>query len=249
MEGLKLVGYFRVERSTFLDEHFYSRQNSIYITESGVYSYTHGGQTHRAEALDCVFYKKGSYYDRRVLEPVVLHIFDVEGVDWENPEPVRFSDRQRLRADLALLSSLSGAVRENLGYIEHLLRDILYLHHWEQVAARDQQLPTDTRIAQALAVIRSNFHREISLEEVAREVHLSYPHFNRLFGKTMHISPMAYIHKLRAAKAKELLHTTDLPIKVVAAECGFRDIYYFSNFFKAATGVSPKQYRETNWED
>ena len=47
---------------------------------------------------------------------------------------------------------------------------------------------------------------------------------------------------LRQAKW-ELLHTRK-PVKEIAAELGFEDIFYFSRLFKSATGCSPTFFRE-----
>lgn len=48
-------------------------------------------------------------------------------------------------------------------------------------------------------------------------------------------------------KAKwELLHT-NTQIKQIAAELGFNDEYYFSRFFKKHIGLSPKQFRDEEW--
>lgn len=48
-------------------------------------------------------------------------------------------------------------------------------------------------------------------------------------------------------KAKwELLHT-NTQIKQIATELGFNDEYYFSRFFKKHIGLSPKQFREEEW--
>lgn len=235
MELAKLQRYFRVERSAFIDEHFYSRGNFLYLTEKGVFEYTVNGQTYRAKELDCVFYKKGSYYERRVLSPVVLHIFELEGAVPDSDAPVSFVNRQRILGDLALLG---GADPKDMPYISHLLRDILYTYQRQSSPAADK------RMEQALSVIHSAFHKDLAVSDIAKAVHLSYPQFNRLFAKRTGMSPVRYIRQLRAEKAKDLLYTTDLPISVVAGECGFRDIYYFSNFFKAATGLSPTQYRK-----
>ena len=236
MELVKLERYFRVERSTFIDEHFYCRQNSLYLTESGVYEYTVNGTLWQASELDCVIYKKGSFYDRRVLTPVVLHIFEIDRPVVDCLAPVSFADRQRIRSNIALLNNTDG---KDLPYISHLLNDILYLYQREQTG---KQVP-DKRILQAQEIIRSRFDKELTVSEIAKAVHLSYPQFNRLFVKHMQIPPVQYINQMRVDKAKVLLRTTDLPINAVAAECGFRDIYYFSNFFKTATGIAPSQYR------
>ena len=239
MELAKLQGYVRVERSTFRDEHFYSTQNFLYVIEKGVFAYTVNGKTYQARELDCVYFKKGTYYERTVVSPVILHIFELAQPLADADAPISIANSQRIRENIALLDNLQGTVKENLPYIEHLLNDILHTYRQETA----QQETPDSRIAQALSIIRSNFHRELSVYDLAQTVHLSYPQFNRLFVKYLGVTPIRYIHQLRLEKAKGLLYTTELPIKVIADECGFKDIYYFSNFFRTATGCSPTQYR------
>ena len=59
------------------------------------------------------------------------------------------------------------------------------------------------------------------------------------------MTPSNYIALLRIQKAKEMLSNTELPIKEVAAACGFEDAYYFSNFFKKQFGISPTSFRRS----
>ncbi|MNF62887.1 Arabinose operon regulatory protein [compost metagenome] len=55
------------------------------------------------------------------------------------------------------------------------------------------------------------------------------------------------IHEKLILKAKwELLHT-NTPIKTLANQLGFKDEYYFSRFFKKHIGLSPKHFREEEW--
>ena len=45
-------------------------------------------------------------------------------------------------------------------------------------------------------------------------------------------------------KAKELLITGHYTVSEIAYECGFENVYYFSNVFKKIVGVSPTAYRK-----
>ncbi|MBQ8398204.1 MAG: helix-turn-helix domain-containing protein [Clostridia bacterium] len=245
MEIAKVHRYLRVERKTFIKEHFCSRRNSVYLIEKGDFEYTINGQTYQAAESDCVFYKKGSYYDRTVLTPVVLHIFDIDFDFIDSDAPISFFHSDRIRSDIALLNSVNADIEKNMPYIEHLLNDILHIYYSEKAAPKNHSSINDQRIVQALDIIRDRFDKGIAVSDVAKAVHLSYPQFVRLFEKNMHVTPIRYINELKLDKAKALLYTTDLPIKVIASECGFDDIYYFSNFFKTMSGVSPTAYRRT----
>lgn len=71
---------------------------------------------------------------------------------------------------------------------------------------------------------------------------LSYDYFKDLFIKQYGVSPVKYVTMMRVEKAKELLLTKLYSVTEVAEMCGFENIYYFSNVFKKATGISPKNY-------
>lgn len=244
MEIAKLSNYQRVERNSFLNEHFRSRRHSLYLIEKGVFEYTVNGQTYTASASDCVFYKKGSYYDRSVLSPLTLHIFDIDIALFDAEGPIHFHNKDRISSTISCLNRIEGNIKANLPYIEHLMNDVLHEYQFEKNFAAQKTIQYDKRIAKALEIIGSSYHTRISIKDVAESVYLSYPQFNRLFIKQVDMTPLQYINKLRTKKAKVLLYTTDLPISAVAAECGFDDIYYFSNFFKKMTGQSPTEYKK-----
>jgi AraC-like DNA-binding protein len=49
--------------------------------------------------------------------------------------------------------------------------------------------------------------------------------------------------------AKKLLETTDRSAGEIAEECGFTDASYFAKTFKAAFGITPKEYRNSFKEE
>ncbi len=92
--------------------------------------------------------------------------------------------------------------------------------------------------------IEKNSTRRLTNQEVAghfgyHPYYLSHV-FAKAEGKTLH----QYINEMRVKAAKERLCLTEQPIAVIAEELGFADCPYFSYFFKKATGMTPKEYRE-----
>lgn len=63
--------------------------------------------------------------------------------------------------------------------------------------------------------------------------------FREKTGKSIH----QYAIACRIAQARHLLQETSLPIKEVANELGYTDVYFFSRQFKQVTGVSPGMFR------
>lgn len=69
-------------------------------------------------------------------------------------------------------------------------------------------------------------------------------YFRQLFRGIVGRPPQAQLNYVRLEYAKQQMHIqhTDVSIKTISSNAGFRDPYYFSRLFKQYEGVSPKQY-------
>jgi two-component system response regulator YesN len=84
---------------------------------------------------------------------------------------------------------------------------------------------------------------DLTLADVAAQVHLSPNHFSVVFSQEMGETFRDYLIRIRIERAKELLRTTTLKCYEVAYQSGYNDAHYFSHIFKKATGLSPQNYR------
>jgi AraC family transcriptional regulator len=91
--------------------------------------------------------------------------------------------------------------------------------------------------------VGDNLAEDLTLAEIAREVHMSPYHFSRLFKLSTGFSPHQYIIRQRIERAKALLTNTDLPVSVVAREVGFASPSHFAQQFRRLVGVSPRSFR------
>ena len=98
-------------------------------------------------------------------------------------------------------------------------------------------------IEKAKDYIKKNYKRNLSLEEVSRQVDISLYYFSKLFKDVVGENFIDYLTTIRIEKAKELL-TTDMNIKQVSIEVGYKDSNYFSRIFKKCVGVTPTEFRE-----
>jgi LacI family transcriptional regulator len=102
---------------------------------------------------------------------------------------------------------------------------------------------SNPEIASAIRIIRQHRGVGITIADVANSVGISRSTLERGVCEAIGISPVKEMIRLRLGAAKEMLSTTDAPAKVVAQRCGFADAKYFSTAFRAATGMTPTQYR------
>lgn len=99
-------------------------------------------------------------------------------------------------------------------------------------------------IKKAILYISQNFSGELTLDEVASQVHLNPAYFSSLFKQSTGSSFKEYLNMVRIEESKRLLANTDYTIIDIAIAAGFEDQSYFSRVFKKYTGLTPRQYRQ-----
>ena len=90
---------------------------------------------------------------------------------------------------------------------------------------------------------RRHFREEAKLSSLASELSVSPNHLGKVFRNATGIAFSDYITGLRLNRACHLLSKTDLPVKVVALDSGFRSVEYFHTVFRAHLGRTPAEYR------
>ena len=91
--------------------------------------------------------------------------------------------------------------------------------------------------------MQEHFTEEMAMDQLARDVGLSRPHFFKLFKKQMGITPNLYLNTLRAEKAIKDLMTTDKSVTDIGLELGFSSQASFTRFFATNVGIPPSEYR------
>lgn len=91
--------------------------------------------------------------------------------------------------------------------------------------------------------IRESLEKDLTIQQIAEELGVSYSNFRKLFKEFTGISPSLYQQDLRLQRAKELLTTTSLSIKEIAYRLCFESPDYFSSKFKIKTGKKPSEFR------
>ncbi len=84
---------------------------------------------------------------------------------------------------------------------------------------------------------------DISVEDMAEQAAMSLRTFNRHFKKTTGRTPAGFVQEARIEAARSLLEDSDLPVKLIARQCGFGDEERMRRAFHRNLGVSPQDYR------
>lgn len=78
---------------------------------------------------------------------------------------------------------------------------------------------------------------------IAAQLGMSLSHFRRTFRRESGQSVHQFLLQTRLQTARHLLAETQLPIKSIARQLGYRDVFFFSRQFAQVMGISPGRYR------
>jgi AraC-like DNA-binding protein len=78
---------------------------------------------------------------------------------------------------------------------------------------------------------------------VAEELGMSLSHFRRTFRREAGQAVHQFLLHNRLHTARHLLAETRMPIKQIARQLGYRDVFYFSRQFTKLTGTPPASFR------
>jgi len=106
----------------------------------------------------------------------------------------------------------------------------------------------DYRVRRSLRIMQENLTEEFEMEDLARSVGLSRPHFFKLFKQQMGVTPNIYMNTLRSEQAIEDLLTTDKSVTDIALDLGFSSQASFTRFFSSNVGIAPSEYRRVSHE-
>lgn len=128
-------------------------------------------------------------------------------------------------------------VRDSTGEIIGLMGTT---HSYE---ARKALLRPFLNLERAVDYIRDHFRDRISVEDLARQVHLSERQLHRKFLEAFGVGPQAFILKLRIQAACEALQDPNELIADVGARLGFCDQSAFTQAFHKHIGLTPRQFQ------
>ena len=100
-------------------------------------------------------------------------------------------------------------------------------------------------IQKSIKYIEINYNTDIKLTKAAAEMFVTPEHLIRIFKKAVGDTPYNYLIKYRIMKSCELLKYTDMPIKTIANEIGFKSVSSFIKKFKEVKKTTPNKYRNS----
>ena len=240
---MELLHIFYAERDNFLIEDFVGEFDSLILLEKGSFSFSCQGVEGVVNQNEALYFEKDVLYKRRVLTPITLHIFRFEGEHPFDRSVIKFEDKRRIESTMRLLGKFSNQrFPQKCEFVTPLFFDIVNQYRIEKYFSASRI--TDSVVHAGADFLKEHCFAGATVEEAASNVGLSVSQFARRFKQCLNMTPCEYLCELKLNKSEQLLTDTDLSVKLISELCGFCNEYYFSQFFKKRTGVSPSKFRK-----
>ncbi|MGO4529520.1 helix-turn-helix domain-containing protein [Paenibacillus sp. 2TAF8] len=152
---------------------------------------------------------------------------------------------QRMAAQLTELAHPDNETASREIKAQLLLTELLYMLWPESnptpVEEQEQDDP-ESWLKSTLQYMQQHYMYEIKLDTLAELAGMHPSYYSQLFKSRMQKNPTEYITHLRMNRAKEMLMTSNLRIRDIAREVGYRDEFYFSRRFRNYAGYAPTSY-------
>jgi AraC family transcriptional regulator len=157
-------------------------------------------------------------------------------------DPIIVSFAQQFRAELMTRNYCGGLYGESIA-----LAFSMYL--LERYRDRTSKLPrvlgklSALQLRQFIEYVHEHLSDDLSLIDLANQLHLSPYYFTRLLKNSLGLSPHQYILQTRIERAKRLITIPKrLNLADISLQVGFYDHAHFTKAFKQIVGATPKQF-------
>jgi LacI family transcriptional regulator len=101
----------------------------------------------------------------------------------------------------------------------------------------------DPKVAQAMVFIREHACDRIKVPDVVKAVAISRSGLENRFASVLGYTIRTAIRRTQLERARRLIFETDVPLKQVAAETGFKSVQHMTTVFRQGFGQTPASYR------
>ncbi|WP_407272768.1 AraC family transcriptional regulator [Radiobacillus sp. PE A8.2] len=92
--------------------------------------------------------------------------------------------------------------------------------------------------------IKEHFNQDWLIADIARDLGYSVGHLSQLFKNYKGTTICVFLKKYRIGQSKELMTYSELTLKQIAEQTGFKTVHHFSKVFKEIEGIPPGQWLE-----
>jgi AraC-like DNA-binding protein len=160
---------------------------------------------------------------------------------------IKFSNSVALKLRSKLYDLLNTDPFEKYITLLQILQDLSVTHDFQLLSQQgfsyELNYANNERINAVYEFVRKNYHKKITLSDVATHVNMSEEYFSRFFSKSLMKSFFTLLNEYRINRACKLLIETDKQISEICYKVGFESIPFFYRQFKKVKNCPPQSYR------
>ena len=230
-----------ITRHKFIVEKGHHSKDSLIIVLDGVFNCTISEKSYQVCKNDIFVFNKNSNFERCVVKPIKCIYIQFDAFPFPlNDGFLQAEDEIRT---INTISYLKHAIeKEDQFLIKHYTRDILFTY---KSNGRGTSTCHNETVRSCISFLEKNYQKAITLTALANEFNISKQWLILKFKKNVNKTPFEYLNEIRLHHGKNFLINGDYTINEIAEKCGFNNVYYFSNFFKKQTGMTPTDFRKS----
>ncbi len=163
-------------------------------------------------------------------------------------EYIKTATGKELLLGVGVTVSAMGGIRTSIDSAQNALgyrfmRPDERIFRFEFERDGDMELSGTEQMERVMLYLTTHYAENISLESMAKVVHMSPSYFSTVFKKNIGMNFKDCLTKIRMEKALYLLRGQDLKTYELAERVGFGDSRYFSGLFKKTYGKTPMEFK------
>lgn len=112
---------------------------------------------------------------------------------------------------------------------------------------RNTTLVHNKHVTDVVKYMSQHLAEDLTLGSIAKEFELSKSYLNVIFQKYTQHTPIDFYNKLKIKEACKMLRSKNAYVYEVAQAMGYKDQYYFSRIFKKIVGITPSEYKNSDY--
>lgn len=188
------------------------------------------------------------YLSGTLVAEVASEVMDCHVADVRLDDVLRTDDPVMTAAMAAIVQEARQQALGGPLYVESVARGLIVhlLRRYASIKTRGTATQGGLGPAQARLIrdyIEENLSESMALSDMAALLGLAPCQFARQFRHSFGQPPYAYVIARRLRRARHLLTQSAIPIKEIAAICGFTDQAHLTRLFSREMGAAPATYR------
>lgn len=157
-------------------------------------------------------------------------------------------DKNELNSIINLIKKIEAEKKQGLLFSRQIIINTLSELVINIIRKSDAgtEKPIPQLIQKAVTYLFKNFRDDISLSDLAGQLHVSVNYLGVLFRNSTGVPFREYLNMLRLKYSCRLLLSSDLSVKEVAYASGYKTNEHFLRVFRQNLNMTPSEYRRKN---